>query len=171
MGVSAFTNPIAVDFGQPFGTKPCIPMYLEELKDLPNHHKSLQNLGFYIAGFHWFVDWLILSLVMMMLYIFPWTKRSMGRLLWTSLRACCQPPYRTILQTKTSSSCNLTISHQDAYALTGIPAAATMIQYVQGRFWKELGPTVHFQGAIVETHQFFQDMERMGATINTAIPE
>jgi saccharopine dehydrogenase-like NADP-dependent oxidoreductase len=74
LGMGAYTNPIQVDFGEPYGTKACVPMYLNELKDLPNQYPSLQNVGFYIAGFHWVIDWLIIPFLLVMLTVFPFAK-------------------------------------------------------------------------------------------------
>jgi saccharopine dehydrogenase (NAD+, L-lysine-forming) len=163
LGMAAFTNPVPFDFGEPFGTKPCIPMYLDELDSLPRQYPSLQELGFYMAGFHWFIDWFVMPFVLAMLAIFPSSKRSMGRLLFKSLQTFCRPPFRSILKTETSNGYNMTLMHDDAYALTGIPVAATIIQYVQGRFVEKKG--LYFQSEIVKTESFFQDMELMGVQI------
>jgi saccharopine dehydrogenase (NAD+, L-lysine-forming) len=162
-GSAAFFHPITVDFGEPFGNKPCVAMYLDELEDIPCQYPSLRETGFYIAGFHWFIDWFIMPCILLMLIIFPSSQKSTSRLLLRSFQTFCGPPFKTILKTKASTGSSLIVSHKDAYSLTGIPAAATMVQYVQGKFIASKG--LNFQASIVATAPFFEDMRQMGASV------
>jgi hypothetical protein len=163
LGANAYINPIQMDFGEPFGTKPCIPMYLNEFDDLPSEYPLLEDFGFYIAGFHWFIDWFVLPFMLFMLVVFPKSKRSMGKLLFNSLRTFCGPPYRTILKTQSSARFNLIVEHKDAYALTGIAAAATIVQYLGGCFKGSSG--LHYQAGMVDPDRFFEDMGTMGVVV------
>ncbi len=44
------------NFGELFGERYCLPMYLEELQSLPGLIPSLNETGFYISGFNWMTD-------------------------------------------------------------------------------------------------------------------
>lgn len=43
---SWMTPPVSFDFGPPFGTKQCIPMYLEELNEVASTTPTIQEMGF-----------------------------------------------------------------------------------------------------------------------------
>ena len=58
-------------FAPPFGRRYCMPMLLEEMRFIPESFPSLQETGFYVGGFNWFVDWLVFPLLVMMLKIAP----------------------------------------------------------------------------------------------------
>jgi saccharopine dehydrogenase (NAD+, L-lysine-forming) len=197
LGMSAYTKPLIADFGTPFGKQECIPMYMPELDDMitakgmPATTQEKQNdnvdnksssisipqtldeVGFYIAGFnHWWVDMVVLPFILVMLWLSPASKTIkgwMGRLFMENLqRHSSEPPFRTILKVDTNLGTLMTVSHDDAYVMTGVPAAATIIQYVTGRLVdsndrKRTG--LHFQGCIVDTEPFFNDMEQMGIKI------
>jgi hypothetical protein len=76
----------------------------------------------------------------------------MGKLLFKSLKTFCQPPFKTILKTEASAGTDLILEHDDAYALTGIAAAAVVIQYSDGYYHGRKG--LHFQAEIVECQSF-----------------
>jgi len=57
----------------------------------------------------------------------------------------------------------LRVSHPDPYVLTGIPAVATVRQILAAP-----KPGVWTQSAFVEPRHFFQDVERLGASVTFA---
>ncbi|HEX9840523.1 MAG TPA: hypothetical protein VGA72_14330 [Anaerolineales bacterium] len=56
------------------------------------------------------------------------------------------------------------IEHEDGYELTGIPVVAFLLQYNRIR-----KPGLHMMGHLAEPDCLFNDMERMGARVTTAI--
>jgi hypothetical protein len=163
-----FMKPKYVDFGAPFGTRPVIPMYLEELHNLPSLYPSLQETGFYVGSLNFMVDWVIAPIVMLAMKLWPHSqlvRRGTGRLLHWGLVTFSKPPYGTVLRVEAREGVHqkvMSISHQDAYALTAIPMAAAFRQYQDGSV---RAPGLWLQGAVVEPCRLIKDMEEMGVSV------
>ena len=150
-----------------FGTQCTIPMFLEELRDLPTLidkefqggavnsnegcdklNQQLSDLGFYVGGLNWAVDWIITPCVMLTMSLFPNSvavKQWMGRFLFWGLLTFSSPPYGCLLQVEAkgtsaaedaSTAANLRLEkvlrvyHADGYFLTAAPVVATLLQYL-----------------------------------------
>jgi len=158
---------LTIDFGEPAGKKMCVPMFFEELRDLPNQIPSLKNTGFYIAGFGWFVDYVIMPIVMLMMKLFPnIMAKPMGNLFAWAWKFSAKPPYYTMLKLEAkgktngkATSYNLTLSHDDGYDFTAIPVVACLLQYLDGTI---KNPGLHWMGQLVEPVRLLDDMEKMG---------
>jgi hypothetical protein len=159
------------DFGEPFGKRYCPPMFLEELRSLPNIIPSLKETGFYIAGFNWVTDYIILPIALITFKMFQGrAKRPVGKFLSWGLRNFSKPPYRTILQMKATGIkdkqdryMRMRLSHEDGYVLTAVPVVACLLQYINGNL---RDPGLWFQANSVDPEQFFQDIERLGVKID-----
>ena len=157
----------AVDFGGDIGTRNCVSMFFEELRDLPTAYPSIREMGFYIAGTHWLVDWVITPLVMAGLKI-PSARltRRLGKITWWGMQNLARPPYRVVLQVEATGQrvgkpvklvCQMT--HSDGYEFTAIPVVACLKQYLDGTARR---PGLWMMGHLVDPARLFQDMERMG---------
>jgi saccharopine dehydrogenase (NAD+, L-lysine-forming) len=135
-------------------------------------YPSLRETGFFVGGFNWFVDWFLSPLILVGLKLFP--KKGiapLSNLMFWGLKTFSRPPYGTLLKLEAKGlkqgaphTAEMTIAHPDGYMLTAIPAAACLLQYLQGGIRQ---PGLWLQAHIVEPRRFFNDMQRMGAAIQT----
>ncbi len=161
---------LTMDFGAPFGKQVCMPMFLEELRPLPGLFPTLTDAGFFVGGFNPVVDWLLMPIMMLMLKIAPQKGlEPAGKLLLWGLQKFTHPPYDTRLKLEAAGLKNgehqhieLMLRHADGYVFTAIPAAATILQLLDGTLRK---PGLFTQGELVEPARLLKDMERMGVDI------
>ncbi|NER83720.1 MAG: KR domain-containing protein [Leptolyngbya sp. SIO1D8] len=158
------------NFGDRFGERYCFPIFLEELRSLPEIVPSLNEVGFYITGFNWMTDYVIMPIAFTAFKIFKENaKRPMGKLFIWGLRNFSQSPFGAVLQleakgvkAKQSSCLQMRLTHDNAYALTAIPVVACLRQYLNGNI-RHTG--LWFQANLVEPMQFFEDIERLGVSV------
>jgi len=163
---------LTMDFGGEFGRQYCAPMFLEEMRLIPELIPSIQETGFFVGGFNWFVDWLVMPIATASLKMWPKKAlKPMGKLMKWGLIKFSKPPYGTMLKLEArgeksgqQKSLELILSHADGYVLTAIPVVACLLQYMDGSVQK---PGLWTQANIVEPVRFFQDMKRMGVEIKT----
>ena len=169
-GMLSWIIPKWMDFGREFGRQYCIPMFLEEMRPIPDLYPDLEETGFFVGGFNWFVDWFISPLVMVMVKISPQRGVEMGAsLMRWGLDNFSKPPYGTLLKLEArgtqggeQKSLDVIICHEDGYMITAIPVVACLLQYLDGSIRK---PGLWFQALVVEPERFMSDMERMGVEI------
>ncbi len=172
-GPLAMMIPRFMDFGEEFGRQYCLPMFLEEMRPLPGMIPSLRETGFYVGGFNWFVDWFLSPVILLGLKLFP--RRGpppLGRLMYWGLKTFSRPPYGALLKLEAKGrrqgalhAAEMLLSHPDGYELTALPAAACLLQCLDGGIRK---PGLWFQALIVEPGRFFRDMAKMGVKIQVS---
>ena len=159
------------DFGERFGERGCLPIFLEELRSLPEMVSSLNEMGFYIAGFNWMTDYVIMPIAFAAFKVFKeQAKQPMGHLLKWGLKNFSRPPFGAVLQLEAEGITDgqrrrfhMRLIHEDAYVLTAIPTVACLLQYLND---SSPHPGVWFQANWVDPIQFFKDIERLGVHVN-----
>ena len=159
------------DFGPPFGSRQCAPMYIDELRELPERLPTLRETGFFIAGFNPVTDFLIMPLTVIAYRVSPQTLGpAAARLMYWALRRLSNPPFETILCVHATGTLNgqpttatITLRHVDGYVMTAVPVAVCLLEYLDGAFRT---PGVHTMGNIVEPQQLLRDMVRMGVLVD-----
>ena len=154
------------DFGYSFGEQYCVPMFIEELRSLPEKIPSLKEVGFFIAGFNWFTDCLIIPLSSALVGKFPKAVKPLGKLFGWGLRRFGKPPYGAALMLEASGwrkrkyfTMQIKVIHGDAFFLTAAAVVACLLQYLEGSIHK---PGLWYQAHIVEPQRMLSDMEGLG---------
>ncbi len=170
VSLTSMSDYIAMDFGGVFGKQYTAPMMLEEMRALPGMFPSLQETGFYVGSFNWFVDWVIMPIAMLAMKLWPQAAlKPMSRWMHWGLKTFSKPPYGTLLKVEARGlkdgqpkTMQVIISHPDGYLFTAIPVAACLLQYLDGSIDRS---GLWMQALIVEPTRFMQDMQRMGINI------
>jgi saccharopine dehydrogenase-like NADP-dependent oxidoreductase len=104
-GVLSMLWPQRVDFSGQFGRQYVVPMFLEEMRALPDMCPTLRETGFYVGGFNWFVDWLAMPVILAALRLQPerWLPAMSRFMLW-GLKRFSKPPYGTLLKVEASGA-------------------------------------------------------------------
>ena len=154
------------DIGPDFGRQYAIPMFLEEMRAIPELYPGITDTSFLVGGFNWFVDWFVSPIIMVALKLWPQRALpSMGRLMFWGLRKFGKPPFGTLLKAEARglkdgkpASIDLFLYHDDGYMFTAVPAAACLLQLLDG---SERKPGLWLQAHIVDPERMMIDMERM----------
>ncbi len=159
------------DFGGPWGRRSCVPMFLEELGELPNAFPTLREMGFFVGGFGWLPDYVVMPIAMLGVKLGPQLAHlPLSRLFARSLRWASKPPFATLLQLEAEGedgggeqrSLSLRLSHADGYDFTAIPVMACLLQWLEGASRR---PGLATMANIVETNRFLTDLERLGVEV------
>lgn len=161
---------ITIDFKGEFGKKQCTPMFFEELREIPTIFPTIKETGFYIAGFNWFVDYVIFPFIFIALKLFPKSLlKPMSKLMVWGLKTFSKPPYGLVMKLEVSGkkedkikNLEIELSHDDGSYFTAIPVVACLLQYLDGSINKS---GLWLQANVVEPHRFFDDIKRMGVKI------
>jgi saccharopine dehydrogenase (NAD+, L-lysine-forming) len=166
-GLLSMMKPLTIDFGRKFGRQYAVPMFLEEMRAIPELVPGIRETGFYVGGFNWFTDWFVSPLVMLGLKLAPRRGlRPLARLFRWSLNTFSRPPYGTMLKVEArgqkggqAKAIDLALYHPDGYVFTAVPVVATLLQLLDGSARK---PGLHLQAHIVEPHRLIRDLVRLG---------
>jgi saccharopine dehydrogenase (NAD+, L-lysine-forming) len=160
------SHSIRVDFGKKFGHRRCAPLKLEEMWPLPVIIPTLEETGFYVAGFNWISDFVVLPVSVAAVKVgHKQVFNPIGKLLRWGFDQFSRPPYGVMLKVIASGIRNdkpakisMSLFHEDGYAVTAASVASCIFQYLEGK--RE--PGLHFQGLYIEPVTFLSDLGKMG---------
>jgi saccharopine dehydrogenase-like NADP-dependent oxidoreductase len=164
-----------VDFGPPFGIRSCYPLQMEEICPLPEMF-GLNEVGVYVAGFNWFVDFIVFPLGFILFKI----RKGFGRHFIAGLMvrginslSSSQQGVSFVLEAEGEKEgktvkVRLKAEYNDAYYFTAIPVVACIIQYLDGSIAK---PGLWMMGHVVDPVRLMNDMERMGIKIQMEVTQ
>lgn len=164
-----------IDFGPLFGTRTCYPIQMEEMYALPDMF-PLRDTGVYVAGFNWFVDYLVFPLA----FVLPRIKKGLGRHMIAKLLiyglnnfSGSAEGVSFVLDAEgrkngQPAKFRVTAEHADAYIFTAIPVVACVQQILAGTL---AVPGLHLMGHVVEPNGLMKDMVSMGMKITTICPK
>jgi saccharopine dehydrogenase (NAD+, L-lysine-forming) len=173
LGTAALLKPVWMTFPPPFGRQYGMPMFLEELRSLPDVVPALRDTAFYVGGLNWFVDLFLSPVIWAGLKFWPHRLPQIARLMHWGLVRFSRPPYGTLLKLEArgvkdgaEKQMDLIVGHDDGYALTAIPVAACLLQMLDGQIQK---PGLDFQALAVEPVHFLSVLERLGAKVYSEV--
>ena len=162
------------DFGAPVGVARCTPMCMEEMRELPQHIPGLEGTGFYIAGFGFVVDYLIMPLCIAALAVRPQAAPRIGRMFHLGLsRFTNEREYCVLVLEATGhpdarpDRLRVRLSHADPYFFTAAPVVAAILQWEAGR--RPAG--VWTQASFVEPVQFLDALKTFGIEVSEDLAE
>ncbi len=169
---AGYKDLLKIDFGSRFGVRACYPFWLEEMRALPGQC-GLEEVGMYVAGFNWFVDYLLMPLEMALGKIRKgFGTSSLTRLMVWGMNTFSRPPFGVVFKLEAEGykdgvprSVEIVAQHDDGYVFTAIPTVACLLQYLDGSIAK---PGLWMMGHIVDPARLLKDMERMGIKVQVS---
>jgi len=169
MGWLESLRPVWMNFDHGFGRRTTAPMFLEEMRPLPDLIPGLEETGFFVGGFNWFVDYIVMPAGLVWLRLSPRSGRAVGRVLEWALRRFSRPPFGTLLRLEAhgvrggvASDLVVNVYHRDGYVLTAAPMAACLLQVLDGSARR---PGLHFQALLADPARLLSDLQRMGVEV------
>ena len=168
-------RPFWVEFGHGYGRRYTMPMFLEELRPLPEMIPTLEETGFFVGGFNPLVDFVILPLGMAWMAVAGERGAAdFGRLLLWGLRRFTPPPYGTLLQLDAEGGSGadlqrmrVRVAHADGYELTAAPMVSCILQMLDGTARR---PGLHLQALLVDPARLLEDLQSMGVEVSVHGP-
>ncbi len=159
-----------ITFAPPFGSQNGVPLFLPELRHIPEDFAGIRETGFYMAGFNWLVDWLLSPVITLAALLAPrTTERPMGELLFWGVKHFTRPPYGTQLvvdavgqKGDVRHARRLVLSHDDAYAFTAMPVVAFLKQYLEDTARR---PGLWLMGQLADPPSLVQGMQKLGIAV------
>jgi hypothetical protein len=165
---ATFSDTVTLEMGSRIGRKQLFPIQMEEIKRTQEMF-HLNDTGVYVSGFNWFVDYLVMPVIMVTQKI----KKGMATDLLCNLFAwgvnTFSSPYQGVVLLNEAEGMKdgkrekvrIVAECEDAYLFTAVPVVACLEQYLDSA----LPEGLWMMGHVVDEKRLFGAMERMGITI------
>lgn len=165
---ATYRDAITIDMGNRFGKMQLFPIQMAEIKRMPEMY-NLSETGVYVSGFNWFVDYLVLPIILITQRIRKGLATGLLTKFFTWGVNTFSSPYQGVvflneaegIKDGKKKQVRIIAEHDDAYLFTAIPVVACLKQYFDGI----LPPGLWMMGHVVNEITLFSDMEKMGARI------
>lgn len=167
---ATYSDIITMEMGKRFGTKQLFPIQMEEIRQTQQTF-NLNETGVYVSGFNWFVDYLVMPIILVTQKIKKGLAAGVLVRLFTWGVNRFSSPYQGVVLLNEAEGMKdgkkirmrIVAEHEDAYLFTAIPVVAFLKQYFDGG----IPPGLWMMGHAVEEKRLFRDMEKMGVEIRT----
>lgn len=171
---ATYRDAITIDMGNRFGIMKLFPIQMAEIKQTQEMF-HLKETGAYVSGFNWFVDNLVMPIIMITQKI----KKGLATSLLLKLFAwgvnTFSSPYQGVVFLNEAEGMmdgkkikvRIMAEHDDAYLFTAIPMVACIKQYLDGA----LPSGLWMMGHVVDEIRLMDDMEKMGVKISIQIKD
>lgn len=166
--MSGWKNMRRFDFGDGRGMKDCAAMGMDEIRLIPEFIPSVQNSGFYIAGFGRTIDWGIMPLSLAALALFPSMERKVAKFFVWGLRRFGSHGEWAELRLAgkgKSGSIEMAASYPDPYDFTALPVAACIRQFAE----TPRRPGLWRQALFLDPTTFWNDLQAMGTVFSITV--
>lgn len=153
-----------IDMGATWGKMLLYPMQMAEIKKI-QQLLSIPNVGVYISGFNWFVDYLVMPIIFitqkiktgfaskLLCQLFAWGVNTFS----SGHRGVVFLNEAEGVKDGKKIKIRIVAEHQDAYLFTAIAVVACVKQYLSGT----LPIGLWFMGHAVDDKQLLDDLEKM----------
>jgi saccharopine dehydrogenase (NAD+, L-lysine-forming) len=165
--ISSWKHIKRFDFGDGRGEQDCAAMGMDEMRHLLRFIPTVNNAGFYVAGFGRLIDWGIMPLSLLALNLFPNATQKVAHFFVWGLKTFGPEEEWAKLHLKghgENGTIDIVMSYPDAYELTALPVIACLKQYVEQ---PERAGMWH-QALYVDPCRFMMDLQRMGVTVTAS---
>ncbi len=167
---ATYRDAITIEMGKRFGKMKLFPIQMAEIKRTQEMF-NLSETGVYVSGFNWFVDYLVMPIILVTQTIKKGLATGLLVKLFTWGVNTFSSPYQGVVFLNEAEGMKdgkrikvrIVAEHEDAYLFTAIPVVACLKQYFDG----VLPPGLWMMGHVVDEKALFSDMEKMGARIRT----
>ncbi|MCP4745529.1 MAG: KR domain-containing protein [Desulfobacteraceae bacterium] len=169
---AVYKDAIKIDFGRKFGIKTCYALQMEEIKPLPCL-LGIKEAGVYVAGFNWFVDYIVFPIILLFNKIKKGSGRNfLGKLIYWGVNtfSSSNQGVAFILEAegkKDGKALNVKLyaEHEDALFFTAAPVIACLKQFFSG----DIKPGLCLMGNAVDNESLISEIKTLGVNIQTEI--
>ncbi|MDX2249476.1 MAG: SDR family NAD(P)-dependent oxidoreductase [Bacteroidia bacterium] len=155
-----------VNFSKYFSPRKCFPLNLPEIYGIEKT-TGLKNAGVYVAGFDFWIDWVIFPLAITVgFFSQKWSKVIGGKMLFAHIqkKRDQRPRVEMVLEAsglkdEKEKKLTRTLYAEDGFDLTAYAVVACIRQYFKGIPPK---PGLYLMGQVVEENQLLEDLQEMG---------